>query len=43
MLAILYGGGLRRAELCGLDLADFDAGGYVLTVRSGQGRRDRRV
>jgi integrase len=43
MLAILYGGGLRRAELCGLDLADFDAGGCVLTVRSGKGRRDRRV
>jgi len=43
MLAILYGGGLRRAELCGLDLADFDAGECVLTVRSGKGRRDRRV
>ena len=29
MLAILYGGGLRRAELCGLDLADFEAGTKV--------------
>jgi len=43
MLAILYGGGLRRAELCGLDVADFDAAGCVITVRSGKGRRDRRV
>jgi integrase len=43
MLAILYGGGLRRAELCGLDLDDFDAGDCVLTVRAGKGRRDRRV
>jgi integrase len=43
MLAILYGGGLRRAELCGLDLADFDVGGCVITVRAGKGRRDRRV
>jgi integrase len=43
MLAILYGGGLRRAELCGLDLDDFDAGECLITVRSGKGRRDRRV
>ncbi len=43
MLAILYGGGLRRAELCGLDVDDFDAGGCVITVRSGKGRRDRVV
>jgi len=43
MLAILYGGGLRRAELCGLDVTDFDAGGCVLTVRAGKGQRDRRV
>jgi len=43
MLAILYGGGLRRAELCGLDLDDFDAGECLVTVRAGKGRRDRRV
>jgi integrase len=43
LLAILYGGGLRRAELCGLDVEDFDASGCVLTVRAGKGRRDRRV
>ncbi len=43
MLAILYGGGLRRAELCGLDLDDFDAGECLITVRAGKGRRDRIV
>jgi site-specific recombinase XerD len=43
MLAVLYGGGLRRAELCGLDLADFDAESCTLTVRNGKGRRDRAV
>jgi integrase len=43
MLAILYGGGLRRAELCGLDLDDFDAGECLINVRAGKGRRDRRV
>jgi integrase len=43
MLAILYGGGLRRAELCGLDLGDFDAGECLITVRAGKGRRDRVV
>jgi site-specific recombinase XerD len=43
MFAILYGGGLRRAELCGLDLADFDPADCSLTVRAGKGRRDRTV
>ena len=43
MLAILYGGGLRRAELCGLDLDDFDPGEDLITVRAGKGRRDRVV
>ncbi|HEX4952664.1 MAG TPA: tyrosine-type recombinase/integrase [Thermoanaerobaculia bacterium] len=43
MLAVLYGGGLRRAELCGLDLADFDAASCTLTVRKGKGRQDRTV
>jgi site-specific recombinase XerD len=43
MLATLYGGGLRRAELCGLDLTDFDAADCSLTVRAGKGRRDRTV
>ena len=39
LVAILYGAGLRRAELCGLDLADFDDAGCALTVRAGKGRR----
>jgi len=43
MLAVLYGGGLRRAELCGLDLADFDSDDCSLLVRVGKGRRDRTV
>ena len=43
MFSVLYGGGLRRAELCGLDLADFDAADCSLTVRAGKGRRDRTV
>ena len=43
MLAVLYGGGLRRAELCGLDLSDFDTESCTLAVRSGKGRRDRTV
>jgi integrase len=43
MVAILYASGLRRAELCGLDLADFDPAECVLTVRAGKGRQDRRV
>ena len=42
MFAVLYGGGLRRAELCGLDLADFDPDDCSLTVR-GKGRRERTV
>jgi integrase len=43
MFAVLYGGGLRRAELCGLDLTDFDPEDCSLTVRAGKGRRDRMV
>jgi integrase len=43
IFAVLYGGGLRRAELCGLDLSDFDSEDCSLTVRSGKGRRDRTV
>jgi site-specific recombinase XerD len=43
MLALLYGAGLRRAELTALDLADFDAGTGALAIRSGKGRKARVV
>ena len=43
LLAVLYSGGLRRAEVCALDLADFDARECALTVRSGKARQDRTV
>jgi len=43
VVAVLYASGLRRAELCGLDLDDFDPAECVLTVRAGKGRQDRRV
>ena len=42
LLAIGYACGLRRAELAGLDLADYDAGGQVLRVR-GKGNKERDV
>jgi integrase len=41
MLAVLFGGGLRRAEVVALDLADFDAETGALTVRHGKGNRAR--
>ena len=42
VLEVLYGCGLRVAELCGLDEADVDLRGRTLTVR-GKGGRERRV
>lgn len=41
VLAVLYGGGLRRAEAAGLDAGDYDRAEGRLTVRRGKGRRDR--
>jgi site-specific recombinase XerD len=40
LLAILYGGGLRRSEVVGLDLADFDAREETLKIR-GKGNKER--
>ena len=40
LLGLLYGGGLRRAEVVGLDLADFDAANGKLVVR-GKGNKER--
>lgn len=42
-VAVLAGGGLRRAEAAALTVGDWDEAGSVLTVRSGKGRRLRRV
>jgi integrase/recombinase XerC len=42
VLELLYGCGLRVAELCGLDRGDLDLGGRMVTVW-GKGGRQRRV
>jgi site-specific recombinase XerD len=42
MLELLYGCGLRVAELCGLDIGDVDIRAHMVTVM-GKGRRQRRV
>jgi integrase len=41
ILAVLYNCGLRRSELVGLDVADYDALQNTLTVRSGKGNKAR--
>jgi site-specific recombinase XerD len=41
MLAVLYCAGLRRSELAGLDLADYNPLTGAVTVRCGKGRKDR--
>jgi len=38
LLGVLYGAGLRRSELVGLELADFDRETGALTVQRGKGR-----
>lgn len=45
LFEVLYGAGLRISEACNLDLGDLirDGEGLVLNVRSGKGRKDRRV
>jgi integrase/recombinase XerC len=40
MLEVLYGGGLRVSELCGLDLRDFDARSRTVRVM-GKGSKER--
>jgi site-specific recombinase XerD len=42
VLELLYGGGLRVAELCGLDVADLDLERRVVTV-TGKGSKQRQV
>lgn len=41
LLALLYGGGLRRSEAVALDVADHEAETGQLTIRAGKGHRDR--
>jgi len=41
ILAILYGGGLRRAEAAALELGDYDPESGALLIRSGKGRKPR--
>ena len=43
LLGVLYTCGLRRAELVGLDFADFDPESGKLTIHRGKGRKDRNV
>jgi integrase/recombinase XerD len=43
MLELFYSCGLRRAELCSLDLTALNAERCTLTIRRGKGRKDRVV
>lgn len=43
LLAVLDGGGLRRAEAVALDVEDVDLDGESVMVRRGKGRKERRV
>lgn len=41
MFAIMYGAGLRIAEVLSLRLLDLDFGNKIMVVRNGKGRKDR--
>ena len=41
LLALLYGGGLRRSEAVALDVADYEPETGALTIRAAKGRKDR--
>lgn len=43
VVLLLYGCGLRTAELCNLDVADMDLERQEIAVRHGKGDRDRRI
>jgi len=41
IIAVLYGGGLRRSEVVKLDRSDYDRDTGELRIRGGKGQRDR--
>ncbi len=43
LLAVLYGGGLRRAEVVSLDMSDYLPASGALTIRHGKGEKARIV
>jgi integrase/recombinase XerD len=43
IIAVLYIGGLRRSEVVGLDVSDYDAESGKITIRLGKGRKERTV
>jgi integrase/recombinase XerD len=43
MLELFYSTGIRRAELCRLELCDLNTERHTLTIRRGKGNRDRVV
>jgi integrase/recombinase XerD len=43
MVEMLYSTGIRRSELLGLDLSDFDGERGMLLIREGKGKKDRMV
>lgn len=43
ILELLYGGGLRVSEVCGLDMSDIEFADCTVRVRSGKGKKDRIV
>ncbi len=43
LIALLYGGGLRRSEAVALNVSDYDVTSGMLVVRHGKGNRDRVV
>ena len=43
ILMLLVAAGLRRSEIVGLNIADYEFSTSAITVRLGKGRKDRRV
>jgi integrase/recombinase XerD len=43
LIAMLYATGLRRSEVVGLDVCDYDSATGALVVRAGKGNKDRQL